>query len=1504
MMTENQNSSSNHSAATITPPPPPETPVHKTGEMPKPHRRRRRWPWVLLGICLFLVILVLALPSLMCTGPGVRLIEQQINSKIKGHLTIGSLSLGWFSPAQIKDVTLQDSHGAMIARNLTVKTSLSLIHAISNWQDFGKVNIHIGEVKLVTQANGLNIVRALASRAPPTTPAVSASASTKVAPISPAPAALPALNGQVQMTIGKLQWTSPSTPTVNATATTFDVMVNTSGKPLDFTFSTSVATTARPSRPEESLRPPASKATSTAPRQTPAHIALSGKLNVFAANRIVAVNKITGTVNADIQSLNLQSLNPLLAAMGVQLTMAGTLNGHLAAALPAPGQGQASAQLTFAALRLGGKMLKGDSPKLGLVTIPVAAQWNTRHFNLKSAQIENGIASLAMQASGSLPAVMAILHHTPADGGTATIHLTGKADIAALAEEFPHLLGVPADTHFTHGLANWGLDLTLGSKSMAVAARSNALPPLPPVAGRVMFAVNNVSWKSPLYPHARTANADGQITFNTRGRPVHTVLHISVLHGTQAPSMVSLNGALGVFGPQTVLPLTAITGSMDLKISAFYLDYLNPILNRFHAPLQTHGVLSANLQLAAPAAGNGTLTGQLAIADCGFQGSFIKQDNPDLGLVRIPVNVAWQQRNILVHELGVLCQAVSLKLHGRASLNTLQAIAANKPLWGNAHLAASVQADMHLLGADFPNTLHLRQRHAKIESGMVQVTAQLHAQAKSATAAAAISIANVKGQLNGRSFSTNPVLIGLNARRLNSQWHLTLAQIQQAATATGDPAAAPLLTVQVKADPAVVAAYMVSMSADLQPLTNELAQFSSAQSYADSGQWTLAAQVEGVGTPRLSCRMKTEIKNASLVLMPGKPAYTDPDIRIATNVSASMTNGAWQALHCTLFELHTQFADIGPATAEIRKDAAGAISIPSFDLPIQRLSLTKIESIIKTLAINAGPYRVDGTVVNSSVIGGLTTAQVNLSALHLVLRNLTLAARQKPNGVIFKESGLTVDTAGSVGLGAHQSVDLKPVKIATADNLITLQCSKSLRLIQAPTGLEFSCEGLTTKVNLHLLTPLLAVLKTLPPTDQLNGLATLIVQASGKGQAFAVNTHATISNYQLIVPGSKVQLAPTNISLDVVGQGNLQTHTFACLSNCGLSEQPPAGGAGNSVVINKGSTLAWGPGGNESVTGAVHYDLQRLQTLLSPWLPAGLVMRGQEVMPLAISGPWAGGTGLRQFRQLTVATTAFAFQRISIDGINLGPGQIAVKAGQGVIHLIPSSIPANHGTINLAGIVDLNRKTPAYVLNKPLHLVNNMELNTALGSSVLKFLPISWGMSFKPVGGVAKVSGLLNLSLNQADIPLSSARLKEVGTLAGTVSATHVSSDSPLYSLIAGLNPQHFFNVSGGGQARLSDSGIRPTDFHLQGGKVYYQHMKVVLVSMGVDFSGWVALNNTLDVDVSATGGGLAVPLPLKITGTTAHPHLKLTGKPLKNIGKDIGNTLKHAGGLLKGLFH
>ena len=97
----------------------------------------------------------------------------------------------------------------------------------------------------------------------------------------------------------------------------------------------------------------------------------------------------------------------------------------------------------------------------------------------------------------------------------------------------------------------------------------------------------------------------------------------------------------------------------------------------------------------------------------------------------------------------------------------------------------------------------------------------------------------------------------------------------------------------------------------------------------------------------------------------------------------------------------------------------------------------------------------------------------------------------------------------------------------------------------------------------------------------------------------------------------------------------------------------------------------------------------------------------------------------------------------------------------------------------------------------------------------------------------------------------------------------------------------------------VADSGIRPTNFKLVQGRIEYQHLKMVLTSFGLDLSGWVALDNTLHMDVEITGAGLSVPIPLAIDGTTSQPKLKLSAKPLKQIG----NTIKQLPNLLNNIF-
>jgi hypothetical protein len=266
--------------------------------------------------------------------------------------------------------------------------------------------------------------------------------------------------------------------------------------------------------------------------------------------------------------------------------------------------------------------------------------------------------------------------------------------------------------------------------------------------------------------------------------------------------------------------------------------------------------------------------------------------------------------------------------------------------------------------------------------------------------------------------------------------------------------------------------------------------------------------------------------------------------------------------------------------------------------------------------------------------------------------------------------------------------------------------------------------------------------------------------------------------------------------------------------------------------------------------------------------------------------------GLLIARKLTIAPTALAIKQLSYDGTVLGPGSIGFSESAGHIVITSSSIPANQGTLNLGGYIDLNGDNPTYVLPAPLQLADNVHINAPMGASILKFLPLTWGNKGQPA--LLNVQGVLNMSLKSADLPLASAAMKKTGTAVGTVSVTHLTTNAPFVSQISVLSGPL------GGNINIADSGIRPTQFVLKNGRVSYKDMKMVLASFGLDLGGWVSLNNQMNVDLSITGGGLTLPIPLKLSGSTASPQIKLTSHPLKSIGKGIKGQVK---GLLHGLF-
>ena len=124
-------------------------------------RKRRKWPYVIGGIVVVLVLLVALAPTLI-SSMGKGAVVSQIDGLIKGSVKIDALSLSWFGGQSLGGVELIDPEGKTVAKVGTVSTDLSLLSAVRGNLDLGQVAITGLRADLVVdEANQMNLLRAI-----------------------------------------------------------------------------------------------------------------------------------------------------------------------------------------------------------------------------------------------------------------------------------------------------------------------------------------------------------------------------------------------------------------------------------------------------------------------------------------------------------------------------------------------------------------------------------------------------------------------------------------------------------------------------------------------------------------------------------------------------------------------------------------------------------------------------------------------------------------------------------------------------------------------------------------------------------------------------------------------------------------------------------------------------------------------------------------------------------------------------------------------------------------------------------------------------------------------------------------------------------------------------------------------------------------------------------------------------------------------------------------------
>ncbi|QDU77615.1 hypothetical protein Pan97_46870 [Bremerella volcania] len=108
-----------------------------------------------------LIFLVVMLPSIAAQTPLLAWGVAQGTADLNGKVTVGSASLGWFSPIVLKDVEVVDAEGAPVAEIPSIRVSQSLLSLVGNSANLGTIEINQPVVHVTVSEGKSNLEQLL-----------------------------------------------------------------------------------------------------------------------------------------------------------------------------------------------------------------------------------------------------------------------------------------------------------------------------------------------------------------------------------------------------------------------------------------------------------------------------------------------------------------------------------------------------------------------------------------------------------------------------------------------------------------------------------------------------------------------------------------------------------------------------------------------------------------------------------------------------------------------------------------------------------------------------------------------------------------------------------------------------------------------------------------------------------------------------------------------------------------------------------------------------------------------------------------------------------------------------------------------------------------------------------------------------------------------------------------------------------------------------------------------
>jgi hypothetical protein len=914
-------------------------------------------------------------------------------------------------------------------------------------------------------------------------------------------------------------------------------------------------------------------------------------------------------------------------------------------------------------------------------------------------------------------------------------------------------------------------------------------------------------------------------------------------------------------------------GKIDCQLSALPLELLQPLLRRSVEQGQLAGRLTTRLGGAwgeMAEGGESSVSGDVLATQFVFSAAALGADRIELERLEMPCRIAQNGDRVQIEKLAINCSLGTIALSGSAKMSDLSA--ANR-ISALAHENYEFKGNIDLteLARMLPTTLRLREG-TEITSGHVALVLSSRQQAAGMTWTGRVDASHLEAHENGRKLVwENPLAIEFATHETSAGLVVDQAQCTSSFLQVNAAGSIDDLTASAKFD--------------LAQLVTQLRQFSDLNQLQLAGQGQAQLAWKRAADDQFTAEAAFQARGFQLIAAKSRP-WKEDNLVAKLDVSGLLSQQ-------TVKRVDRAQLTVSAGTERLEATLTEAISDPAvIAWPVQCSWRGQLASWAPRLESCLG---LTGWDLGG---GGGIQATLNCSpkAVDIQLAKAQFDQFQVAGG------GWHVSEP-SIAVTVEGRWDLAKTHIDVAQGKLT---AGSTTALVNHAALQGSAAGWTLDGGTAQIAAELANLyrwrhdPRTPSSWRIAGK--LAGDANLKYESGIMTGRIGGTVDQLQVADLARSAAP-----DAAAVWREPRITFAASGNYQTASQQlqldKAEIAANALRCDVSGAIATSAqGGNLDLKGTVQYDWEQLAPLWQPFVGPNVQVAGRQTRPFALRGRLSGDPlSSEPWRQIT-GEASVGWAGMFVDGVGVGPGEIAAQLGDGQLRVQPIDIQVGEGRLTVAPLVRLS-PAPAELLLGGGPLLTDIHLSPDLCARGLKFMA--------PILADSTVAdGRFSIVMDGGRIPLSNPR---AGDASGRMALKAQAKPGPLAEQFVFLLNELTtilrqgvplkLNEQSGAVLSIDDANI---EFRLVNGRVYHRGLTFMAGTTPITTRGSVGFDESLSmvaevpirakllgIDLSlGTLEGASVQIPIE--GTLANPKLdrhildQLAGKLLQNATKGV----------------